>query len=44
MDDNIDCVENDHENNIGFDLVDAFSPQIVGVSDERPKDIITLYM
>lgn len=44
IDDNIDCVENENENNIEFDPVDEFAPQIVGVIDERPKDIKTLDM
>jgi len=44
IDDNIDCVENENENDIEFDPVDEFAPQIVGVIDERPKDIKTLDM
>lgn len=44
IDDNIDCVEEnidiDVSNNIaGFDPVDEFAPQIVGVVDERPQDV-----
>lgn len=48
IDDNIDCVGDDDItdcNNItGFDPVDEFAPQIVGVIDERPQDIKVLDM
>ncbi|XP_022177188.1 BUD13 homolog isoform X2 [Myzus persicae] len=44
IDDNIDCIENDCENNIGFDPVDEFAPQIVVIFNERPKDIKILNM
>ncbi|KAF0757593.1 BUD13 [Aphis craccivora] len=43
IDDNaIDCIENETCDNIGFDPIDEFAPQIVGVIDERPKDVKTL--
>lgn len=48
IDDNIDCAVNDDidesVNIAGFDPVDEFAPQIVGVIDERPQDIKTLDM
>jgi hypothetical protein len=46
IDDNIDCVEN-NTFDIGMDGInpaDEFAPQIVGVVDERPKDVKTLDM
>ncbi|XP_050530574.1 BUD13 homolog [Daktulosphaira vitifoliae] len=46
IDDNIDCVDEDidtyqgSDNNVaGFDPTDEFAPQIVGVVDDRPKDV-----
>lgn len=45
IDDNIDCViDNDttSENLIGFNPVDEYAPQIVGVIDERPQEVRTL--
>lgn len=47
IDDDIDCViDNDtaYHNLIGFNPVDEFAPQIVGVIDERPQEVRTLDM
>lgn len=48
IDDNIDCVEDgdifNGNNIVGFDPVDEFAPQIVGVVDERPENVKTLDM
>jgi len=47
IDDDIDFVvdnNTDYNNLIGFNPVDEFAPQIVGVIDERPKEVKTLDM